>query len=316
MFTLVRAEVLPLRSASRELVRELGFLEQRETVSGLSHSYVHALIEIGAAGALAQGELSGILHLDKSQTSRIVKELEMRGLLAAESHPSDLRVRILSLTSKGRAKLGKVHDASNARVDEALALLGSGERQAVLRGMELYARALGRARRAAAYEIRAVAARDRAGVARLIRTVMPEFGARGPGFAINDTEVDDMFRAYNRARAGYFVIVQDDRVLGGGGWAPLEGGGASTCELRKMYFMPELRGLGLGQRVLSMCIEGAKRDGFHAMYLETLTSMQQAQALYRRNGFRMLDGPMGKTGHFSCDTFYARDLTTPSDSGT
>ena len=34
-------------------------------------------------------------------------------------------------------------------------------------------------------------------VARLIRAVMPEFGASGPGFAINDPEVDDMFTAYS-----------------------------------------------------------------------------------------------------------------------
>jgi putative acetyltransferase len=36
--------------------------------------------------------------------------------------------------------------------------------------------------------------------------------------------------------------------------------------------------------------------------------MDAAQALYRRSGFRPLCGPLGGTGHFSCDQFFIRDL--------
>ena len=47
-------EVLPLRSASRELVRELGFLQDREASASPSHSHCHTLIELGERGAIAQ----------------------------------------------------------------------------------------------------------------------------------------------------------------------------------------------------------------------------------------------------------------------
>jgi putative acetyltransferase len=178
----------------------------------------------------------------------------------------------------------------------------------VVRGMELYARALERSRRIASYAIRPIRAGDRASVARLIRTVMPEFGAKGPGFAINDPEVDDMFSAYQAPRSGYFVVTRDDLVVGGGGYAPLTGGDDKTCELRKMYFLPEVRGLGIGQKVLAQCLAQARRAGFARMYLETLAAMSQARALYERSGFRRLDGPIGETGHFGCNSFYLRDL--------
>jgi putative acetyltransferase len=175
--------------------------------------------------------------------------------------------------------------------------------------MRTYARALERSRRAAAYRLRPVRAADRKAVAALIRTVMPEFGAKGPGYAIHDPEVDDMFGAYRAERAGYWVVVQgDDVVVGGGGFAPLAGGDDGTCELRKMYFLPEIRGLGIGQKLLESCIEGARRAGFTTMYLETLANMRQARALYERNGFVRLQQPKGATGHFSCDTFYAKNL--------
>ncbi|HEX2082026.1 MAG TPA: GNAT family N-acetyltransferase, partial [Xanthomonadaceae bacterium] len=87
--------------------------------------------------------------------------------------------------------------------------------------------------------IRPIRAEDDPAMAAIIRAVMPEFGATGCGFAINDPEVDWMSRAYTAPRCAYFVIEDDDRVLGGGGVAPLEGGDADTCELRKMYFLPE-----------------------------------------------------------------------------
>jgi putative acetyltransferase len=83
-----------------------------------------------------------------------------------------------------------------------------------------------------AYEIRPIEARDDAALAAIIRTVMPEFGASGDGFAINDPEVDWMHRAYSAARSAYFVVERVGVVDGGGGVAPLEGGDADTCELR------------------------------------------------------------------------------------
>src|SRR3970040_1652773 len=86
---------------------------------------------------------------------------------------------------------------------------------------------------------------DNEGGRRVIRTRMREFCAVGPGFAIMDPEVDDMYAAYSPPRCAYFVVTLGGRVVGGGGIAPLEGGHADTCELRKMYFLPEARGLRL-----------------------------------------------------------------------
>ena len=305
----VLPEVLPVRHAARELVRELGFLQGRDAATKLSHSHCHALIEIDARGGLRQAELPALLRLDKSTTSRIVAELESRAWIRARASDEDARVRVLSVTKKGRSKLALVHREANARVEDALRLLGDDDRGAVVRGMQIYARALERARRRALYSVRRIARRDREGVARLIRTVMPEFGATGPGYAILDPEVDDMFAAYRGKRSAYWVVTSTARIVGGAGFGPLASGDKHTCELRKMYFLPEVRGIGLGQELLSMCIDGARRAGFSRMYLETLGRMSQARALYERNGFFRLERPLGNTGHFGCDAFYARDLT-------
>jgi len=156
--------------------------------------------------------------------------------------------------------------------------------------------------------IRPIEAADDATVASIIRTVMPEFGAVGSGFAINDPEVDWMSRAYSQPRCAYFVVEQDGVVVGGAGVAPLTGGDADTCELRKMYFLPQARGRGAGAAMMQRCLQAARDFGFKQCYLETLGGMDAAMKLYERSGFRRIDAPMGDTGHGSCNTFYLRAL--------
>ncbi len=150
---------------------------------------------------------------------------------------------------------------------------------------------------------------DDAAMAAIIRTVMPEFGADGPGFAIHDPEVDHMSRAYSAPGAAYFVVVDAaGRLVGGGGVAALEGGDPGTCELRKMYFLSEARGQGMGETLLRHCLKVAKDLGYRTCYLETLTGMDQALKLYGKVGFQPLCAPLGRTGHGGCDHWFAREL--------
>jgi putative acetyltransferase len=155
--------------------------------------------------------------------------------------------------------------------------------------------------------IRTIEARDDAAMATVIRTVMPEFGAVGPGYSIMDPEVDFLTRAYAPPRAAYFVVVDGERVVGGGGIAALDRGEADVCELRKMYILSEARGQGAGNRLLQRCLDAARELGFRRCYIETLARMEGAQRLYVRAGFRRLQAALGGTGH-SCDRFYLLDL--------
>jgi putative acetyltransferase len=159
-----------------------------------------------------------------------------------------------------------------------------------------------------AYTLRPIRPEDDAAVAAIIRAVMPEFGADGPGFAIHDPEVSGMSSAYAIPRAAYCVVEVHGRVVGGGGIAPLQGGNENTAELRKMYFLPEARGIGAGSALLRHLLGVARSLGFAHVYLETLTGMNAAQRLYEHLGFRRLDKQLGATGHFGCNRFYMLDL--------
>ena len=160
----------------------------------------------------------------------------------------------------------------------------------------------------AEYTIRPIEPRDDAAIAAIIRQVMQELGAAGPGFAIHDPEVDHMSRAYATPGAAYFVVELDGRTVGGAGFAPLAGGLTVTCELRKMYFLPDVRGRGAGRRLLGHVLEAARAAGYRRCYLETFHTMDRARVLYEAAGFRKLCEPEGATGHTGCDAWYAMDL--------
>ena len=157
------------------------------------------------------------------------------------------------------------------------------------------------------FTIRPIENCDDDAMAAIIRAVMPEFGADGPGFAIHDAEVGAMHAAYAHPGCAYFVVETDGTVRGGGGIAPLHGE-AGVCELRKMYFLPGLRGIGAGTALMRACLDAARKLGYRQCYLETLTGMDAAQKLYARHGFAPLCAPLGKTGHFGCNRFYLLDL--------
>lgn len=145
-------------------------------------------------------------------------------------------------------------------------------------------------------------------MAKVIREVMPEFGAVGPGFAIVDPQVNHLYEAYLPEKSCYFVVEREGEIFGGAGIGPLIGESTEYCELQKMYFKNQLRGQGLGQKILELCLEQAREFGYGYCYIETLEHMTSAQKLYRKNGFKKLEGPMGKTGHFKCNSWFLKSL--------
>jgi putative acetyltransferase len=307
----VLPEVAPLRQASREIVRELGMLDGRFAPADVTHSQCHALVELEREGALSVGEIAERLRLDKSVASRVLRSLEQRKLVRVREDDGDRRVRRASLTASGRKVVARVHAAANDRVDAALRQLGEAERARVLEGLSLYARALAKARRAGEVEIRPIRAADDHVIAEIIRTVMTEHGAVGPGFAIVDPEVSCMSQAYAdhiEPPARYFVLARSGEVIGGAGFAPLAGGDPAVCELRKMYLRPTVRGAGLGRRLLAHLLDQARAAGYARCYLETMATMLRARALYESVGFERLSCALGRTGHYGCDAWYARDL--------
>ncbi|MFN2578038.1 MAG: GNAT family N-acetyltransferase [Pyrinomonadaceae bacterium] len=101
--------------------------------------------------------------------------------------------------------------------------------------------------------------------------------------ACKDADLTDIESSYILA-GGVFELIEDREgtLLGTYGLFPLPD---NTCELRKMYFLPKIRGLGLGKRVLERAVDHARGLGFKAIVLETISVLRRAIYLYTRFGF-------------------------------
>ena len=156
--------------------------------------------------------------------------------------------------------------------------------------------------------IREIQQKDNAALAKIVRSVILEMGAPTIGTAYEDNATDQLFETYQKEKAIYFVLEHNQKVVGGAGIAQLDNFDGNVCELQKMYFLPEARGRGLGSKMIIICLEKAKEFGFESCYLETLPYMKDAVKLYKKNGFKNLDKPMGNTCHYSCDVWMIKNL--------
>jgi putative acetyltransferase len=291
------------------MVRELNLLEGRACCGDLSLSEGHFLLELSKLGEATAREVADCLVLDKSTVSRICRSLQSKLLVSCCAPAGDKRRKPLRVTGSGQQQLDELNTMADQQVSEALQFVSEAEREQVVNGLAGYARALRYARLSREFTLRPITAGDNPAVARIIREVMTEFGAVGHGYSIQDPEVDDMFGNYPGPGAAFFVIEKDDRILGCAGIGPLQEGDPDTCELRKMYFLPALRGTGMGTKLLNVCLQAAIKAGYRQCYLETLESMHHARKLYGKHGFAAIDAPMGNTGHSACDRWMVKDLT-------
>ena len=59
----------------------------------------------------------------------------------------------------------------------------------------------------------------------------------------------------------------------------------NICEMKRLYVRDDYRGLGIGNKLISMIIEEAGKLNYSYMRLDTLPTMKKAQELYRSYGF-------------------------------
>jgi putative acetyltransferase len=89
------------------------------------------------------------------------------------------------------------------------------------------------------------------------------------------------------APVGIFLVFRDDdgRAVACGGIARFD---QSRGELKRMYVVPELRGRGLGRRLLVELEQAARRLGYGGVVLETGNLQPEALGLYETSGYERI----------------------------
>jgi GNAT superfamily N-acetyltransferase/DNA-binding MarR family transcriptional regulator len=287
------AIVPPIRSASRQLVREWGFL--RPTVAGtsLSASAVHALIEIGEHGARSVPELCGTLRIDTTAARGAVQELRTAGHLAPQetSNATDALV----LTPHGVETLAAINAHASSQVHKALQMLAPEDSAVVLKGLQAYASALlqsappaGDSAATRADEIRIVAG-YRPGMLGKTLELHARYYARVSGFG-------KLFETYLAVEGGSLVERLDNPI--NEAWAAVRGDddeivgtlfvdGEDDKGPQMRFFIVDdaIRGRGIGRQLLNAAMDFVRANSFATCGLWTMASLKAACRLYEASGF-------------------------------
>ena len=157
-------------------------------------------------------------------------------------------------------------------------------------------------------KIREISPGDNVSIAKIIRSSLLEFGGDKPGTAYHDYDTDHMFEAFQAPRQKYFIAEYEGKIVGGSGIKELKNSSENICELQKLYLDKAFRGLGIGQKLLEICLGFAINASYQTCYLETFPTMKAAIELYKKYGFSFITSPLGNTGHCGCDVWMTKDL--------
>lgn len=275
-----QADVQQVRAFNRTITQRLGVLSEKYL--GRDRPYVESrlLFEIGTKGTTVR-ELRGRLGMDSGFLSRLLRGLERKGLATTRPSAADGRVRIISLSRSGLSELSRINALSDELARSMLAPLGGEQATRLLKAMSEVERLL----RASGIEI---AQEDPASAdaERCLARYFAEIDARfDGGFDRNRggaAELDD----FVPPRGCLLLARLHSEPVGCGA---LRTFGPGIGEIKRMWISPEVRGLGVGRRLLAELERVAKKRRMRAIRLDTNASLAEALHLYRSAGYREIE---------------------------
>lgn len=269
-----------VRSFYRALTLRVGVFTDRFLGRGRPLGQSRLIFEIGTEGAGVR-ELRSRLDLDAGYVSRLLRSLERQGLVEVAPLESDLRSRHARLTEKGREELEALDRLGDRFAEATLEPLSETERTRLVAAMSVVEKLLSAS--FTRISVEDPASRD---AQWCLQQYVAELGERfEEGFDIGKSIPADR-REMVRPRGAFLVARLDGRPVGCGAVKLVEPGVGS---IKRMWVTGELRGAGVGRRLLLALEKEAAGLGMGRLRLETNSSLHEAQALYRRNGYREVE---------------------------
>ena len=269
-------DVAQIRSFNRTVTRRLGVLNERYLGRDRPLVESRLLFEIGAQGASVR-ELRLRLGLDSGFTSRLLRGLERRRLVRTEQTGADGRVRIARLTRSGLAELERLNSLSDDLARSMLAPLSRDQALRLVAAMTEVDRLLC----ASSIELEASDPRS-ADAEHCLQRYYAELAVRFPsGFQLHDDDAPAPEEFL--PPAGRMLIARlFGEPVGCGVIRTLEPG---VGEIKRMWLAPQVRGLGLGRRLLAELERTALALELRTVRLDTNGSLAEALRLYRASGY-------------------------------
>jgi putative acetyltransferase len=157
-------------------------------------------------------------------------------------------------------------------------------------------------------DIRRIEKKDNLALAKMIRKVFEEHDAPKKGTVYSDPITDNLYELFQTPGSILWVAEINNEIIGCCGVFPTNGLPVNCAELVKFYLSQDVRGKGIGKKLMQKSIQSAKDFKYTQLYLESLPQFSKAVSIYEKQGFARLNQPLGNSGHITCNIWMLKKL--------
>ncbi len=274
-------EIDVVRDFNRVVTLRTGAIDGSYLGRGRPLGEARLLFEIGPEGADLRA-LRERLKLDSGYVSRLLRSLEREGLVTIEGDREDRRRRRVLLTATGKQEWAAYDGLSDGLAHSMLEPLSASQRVRLVSAMAEVKGLLS----AASVEITAEAPDSDDAIACVSAYIAELAITFEEGFDPANGNPTPEVEALTPPNGCFLIASLDGQAIGCGALRTLEPG---LGEIKRMWVSPQARGLGVAGRLLSALEEKGRELGMTRMRLDTNRALKDAQAMYRKSGYRDIE---------------------------
>ena len=273
-----------IRRFNRFYTRQIGVLAEGLLDTSFSLAEARLLYEIAQNQPVTAAALKSVTGLDQGYLSRLLARLERQRLIAKRAHSEDGRVRLLSLTAKGRTAFSRLDGRAQAATQALLEPHGEDEQQEIVRHMQALMRLLStEAQSVPATVLRPLKPGDLGWViSRQAILYAREYGWDGS----YETLIAGILGKFENGTGEQGWIAERDGAPAGAVFVMRES--PDVARLRLLHVEPFARGQGLGRLLVDTCILFARNAGYKVLRLWTNDVLVSARRIYQAAGFKLV----------------------------
>jgi DNA-binding MarR family transcriptional regulator/GNAT superfamily N-acetyltransferase len=278
--------VARVRGFTRFYTRRLGVLQEALLGSAFNLPEARIVYEIALGQSLTASDLASDLDLDAGYLSRLLKGLEQRGFLTRNASETDARQSILKLTAKGRKQFEKLNTRSDLEVGKLLEPLGASGRKALRTALATAKGLLGDSSRQFHCSFRDLRPGDMGWIIhRQALLYAQEYGWDNTFEAMIAKVGGEFIETFDAKCERAWIAEIDERIVGS---IFLVKKSKTVAKVRLLYVEPDVRGQGIGRRLVEACIAHAQKLGYKRITLWTNDVLRAARTIYQATGFELV----------------------------
>jgi DNA-binding MarR family transcriptional regulator/N-acetylglutamate synthase-like GNAT family acetyltransferase len=284
--SLDRSHIQSVRQFNRFYTRRIGLLQESWLQSPYTLTEVRVLYELSARKRTTAAELGRDLGLDAGYLSRMMRRFEDGSLVARVRSAEDKRQSFVSLTAKGRKTFAPLERRQIEEVGAMLKSVAAPDRYRLLEAMGVIQQALNGTTPAAQYRLRSHRPGDMGwAVHRHGVLYWREWGYDERFEALVAGIVSEFIEKFDPDRERCWIAERNGEMLGS---IFLVCKSHTVAKLRLLLVEPSARGMGIGKRLVSECVNFARSAGYRKIVLWTQSELAAARHLYEQAGFRLV----------------------------